>query len=228
MLGTINKAEVDMRKLNGKQIEELLTMATNAKNEGNALVDVFSELAKKYGVSAGGVRNLYYSTIKKGNAGELTARKSEVFTKEEENRLLKKILLAKRHSKSIREACLSVAQGDKKLAMRYQNKYCSMLKNERSTVMREILLQKQIFGSCYNPYATKSKMAEKRKLKREIDDLIKKIGEKCAEENRLLKKKLALYQKYMQDSESGGKEEKQSDAKKFLVKSVKNKLQRQT
>lgn len=184
-----------MQKLNEKQIKQLLAKAKSAIENKETLTSVFKSFANKYCLSAGSVRNIYYKTIKEGNGGELKAKRVILFEQDEAIQMLKSALTKRKKHSSMRQVFLDMAKGDKKLALRYQNKYCSMLKNQRGLVMREILAQKRKIGDCYNPYADKKHQLKRLQLKREIDYLIKKIGEKCSKENALLKRKLCEYEK---------------------------------
>ena len=109
--------------------------------------------------------------------------------------MLRKVLIARGKTRSMRAAFLEIAEGDKELALRYQNKYCNMLKKQRSTVLKEILYQKKSFGECFNPYLNQKKRDERSKLEREIQELVDVISEKCKIENDLLRQKIARYQK---------------------------------
>ena len=196
-----------MHKLSERQIEELMALAKEAKEQNSTLLQVFEEIANKYSLKAGSVRNVYYKRLKEGRGADgLMAKEVKPFSKEEQKDMLKRVLIARKHTNSMRGAFLEIAKGDEKLAMRYQNKYSNMLKKERSVVMREILSQKRFFGSSYNPYLSKNVKSERLKLKKEIDELIKRITEKCAEENALLKKKLAVYEKLVGTEQFGSSE----------------------
>ena len=119
-----------MHKLNEKQIEELFNGALQAKRDGVPLVDVFKEIAKKYNLSAGSIRNIYYLRLKNKSTSELTAKKIVPFSKEEEEEILRRILIARGKTNSMRSAFLTVANGDEKLALRYQNNIAICLKSK--------------------------------------------------------------------------------------------------
>ena len=206
-----------MYKLNEKQIKRLLQQANEANKRGETLSSVFKKTAEKYSMAQGSVRNIYYKTIKEGNFENLSAKKIVPFDKEEESKLLKRALYERRNYGSMREVFLNMAKGDKKLALRYQNKYCSMIKNKRSMVMREILAQKRVLGECFNPYIDKKNQAEKAKLKNEIDQIIKKITQKCSKENAELKVKLARYEMLNAKSDYEEILESEDNAKKFFI-----------
>lgn len=184
-----------MYKLNENQIKKLLQQAKQALKNGETLSSVFKKTAEKYSMAQGSVRNIYYKAIKEGKGGELKAKKVVAFSEEDASKLLKRALFERKRCSSMREVFLKMANGDKKLALRFQNKYCTMIKNNRSMVMKEIISQKSMLGDCFNPYMNKKIQAERLKLKSEIDLLIKKIAEKCRHENAQLKAKLLKYEK---------------------------------
>ena len=214
-----------MHKLNKKQIEELFSLAKKAKANGESLVDVFAVIAKKYGLASGSVRNIYYRQLKEQDKiSDLSAKKVVAFKKEEEEQMLKEVLLARKSTSSMREAFLIVANGDKKLARRYQNKYSNMIKKRRSFIMREVLIQKQLYGECFNPYMNQSNQLKRKKLKKEIDALIQTITQKCAPENQMLKRKLIEYEKLNLTSESFSDligEKQKSGAESFFKSKIK-------
>ena len=211
-----------MYKLNDKQIKRLLQQASDAIKNGETLSSVFKITAEKYSMAHGSVRNIYYKAIKERNFEDLKAKKVIPFDKEEETKLLKRALYERQNYSSMREVFLNMAGGDKKLALRYQNKYCSMIKNKRSMVMREILTQKKVLGECFNPYIDKKHQAEKTKLKREIEQIVKKITQKCSKENAELRVKLARYEMLNAKSDYEDILLNEDSAKSFFV-SEKNK-----
>ena len=220
-----------MHKLNQKQINELFANAKRAKERGETLLSVFKSTADKYSLSYGGVRNLYYKKVKESFVNGISVKKIMPFSAQEEDKMLRLLLRERKNCSSMREAFLKIANGDENLASRYQNKYSAMLKNNRQKIMKEVIFQKKISGSCFNPYMEKNKRLARAKLRREIDDLIKTIAKKCAYENELLKSKLIAYDKLCESDFSlkGVSEEdkilkqKDSIAKDyFLLKKDKN------
>ena len=184
-----------MHKLSDIRIKELISRAKVIKQNGETLVDLFEAFAKENGLSKGSVRNIYYKALKGGNGGGLKAKIVKPFSENEEKEMIRKVLFARKNTKTMKEAFLLVAKGDEKLAMRYQDKYGNLVKKRRADIMREIINQKRVTGSCFNPYLAKSQKEERVKLKKEIDELVKIISEKCVKENQLLKQKLSAYQK---------------------------------
>ena len=165
-----------------------------AEKNGVPLCKVFEKTARKTGLSSGSVRNYYYRVIAKKNAQIFSVKKRVLWTQKEENELLRKVLDERLKCGSTRAAVMNVAGGDKVLAMRYQNKFASMVKRQKAIVMREVLQQKQRLGRSYNPFISNRQSGKNAKLRKEIDALIKKIQNKCAKENEQLRRKIEEYE----------------------------------
>lgn len=201
-----------------KEKEKLISMAKDSKVKGYSLTKVFSEFAKETERASGSVRNYYYELIKSDEElfADLQASVILPFTKCETANILTKVLVGASEGKSIRKVIKELAQTDKE-ALRMQNKYRNVIKNERpfvEAVMRG--LDKK--GVKYlNPY---KKQREKRtfiynRLKREINGLLEKMDNK----EKLLNKELAKKIEELQQENKVLKE--QSNVVKFL--SLKNK-----
>ncbi len=184
-----------MRGFNENQKNELFQLAKNAKSQGLTLCDVFEKIAKKYGKAPGSVRNFYYKSVSEGNALDLKAKRLKRFSEIEENNLISAVISERKNGESLRSALIKIAGGDKTLAMRYQNKFANLIKKQRSKIMREVILQRERFGKSFNPYAYKNNCAKVQKLKREIDELINTINQKCTLESKQLKQKIIEYEK---------------------------------
>lgn len=188
-----------MRGFSETQKSELFELAKNAKSSGMTLCEVFESVAKKYGKAVGSVRNYYYKCVGEGKAEGLKAKTLKPFSQEEERELISRVLAERKNCGSLRKALLKVANGDKVLAMRYQNKFANLLKKQRIKVMREVILQRKKFGKAFNPYSFKNECEKRNKLKCEIEELIDAINRKCGAENELLKKKLLELEKLTPD-----------------------------
>ena len=194
-----------MAKINENQIKSLFTLAYEAKKRGESLSNIFSQTAKKLGMSKGSVRNVYYSTLKKAQndkecrhqflgENELSANKIVEFNDEESERLLTVIFTGVTFGKSVRRV-ISENTSDEKTALRYQNKYRNLLKHDKKMVEKVIKQIKAEYGKCYNPYESKP-IADFNlaRLKKEINSLYDKISQSVREENRLLKEKIKYYE----------------------------------
>lgn len=183
-----------VKGMNEKEKRIFIKKLKEAGEKGVPLCKVFEKTARKTGLSCGSVRNYYYRVTAKKNSETFTVKNRVLWTKKEENELLRKVLDERLKCGSTRAAVIAVAGGDKVLAMRYQNKFASMVKRQKAVVMREVLLQKQRLGRCYNPFTSRSQTGKNAKLRKEIDLLIKKIRNKCAKENEQLRRKIEEYE----------------------------------
>lgn len=118
------------------EIRELVQQ-TNSSDE-KILLKVFQKFASKYNRNMYSVRNFYYNLLRAERENSrvrdllmqngIKLQKTNHFTEFDEENLLKTLLLD--NGKSLRASCFELANGDKKLAIRYQNKYRNLLKNK--------------------------------------------------------------------------------------------------
>lgn len=159
---------------------------------GKSLSQGFKDYAKVSGKAAGSVRNLYYALAKfsRENA-EFTEKylggraiavdKGETFS-EEENTVISRINEFKSRGVSVRHATICLAGGDVKKALRYQNKYRSVLKQGASRI-KEIKPEKLVSSERFLTA----------RLKAEINRLSERLAAGYKRENaRLLKQVAAL------------------------------------
>lgn len=136
-----------MKKIN----EECVKYLINKIENGNNKQKVFEEVAKKFGVNKYTVRNFYYKFILKAKQNtmltnkynlNLEKHKTQNFARfsECEQQLLKTNIENKlKQGFSLRKACLSLANGDVNLMVRFQNKYRSLIKQNLSRENKNIL-----------------------------------------------------------------------------------------
>lgn len=123
-----------------EQISELVSLV-NEKGD-KSLREVFDDYARKHKRNLYSVRNFYYFLIREAERNykvrellinnEIKLGYTNHFGKEEERTVLKTILID--NKKSVRATCLMLANGDKKLAIRYQNKYRNSLKSNAKVI----------------------------------------------------------------------------------------------
>lgn len=147
---------------------ELFSQVSAARNAGKSLSTAFKALADRTGRSINSVRNFYYSQAKTFElvpevADKLGIKCSNVererftpFTDAEVQKLLEYILTARGAGKSVRKAIFELAGGDKKLALRYQNKYRSVLKSHRALVESTVKRLRACGIDCYDPFSSAS------------------------------------------------------------------------
>lgn len=146
------------------QTQELFDLCARARSNGNSLSAVFEAMAKKTSRSVNSVRNYYYSQAKTFElvpeiAEKLGIKSANVrrdgfvpFTDAEITHLVESVLTAKGRGKSVRAAISDMANGDAKTALRYQNKYRSVLRSHRALV-EKVMADLSARGVEYwNPY----------------------------------------------------------------------------
>ncbi len=185
--------ESDMRGFSEKERELLVQMARKSKVEGYSLTKVFDEYAVKTKRASGSVRNFYYSLLKEN--GKITeglhASAIKPFDKCETVKLVAEILKRASGGKSVRKVISQMADNEKE-ALRIQNKYRNVVKNERQLV-EGVMQGLERAGQAYkNPY---EKPVLKRgyayhRLQREINGLFEKIAQKEKKINEQLREKI--------------------------------------
>lgn len=197
------KGRVIMNKIYGfkenriKDFGEYLKRTENTKS----LTKIFSDYSATSGMSKGTVRNMYYALarackkdrdLKKTYWGEkeIKVNKSELFSPEKERELVKKVMFGKMNGKSIRKSVYELADGNERLALRYQNKFRNVAK-EKPSLIDEVSeeIEKET-GEKYDYRKTVGEFAYK-KLEREIDALVDRISADVKKENEELKLKVA-------------------------------------
>lgn len=194
-----------MKGLDDAQMKKLAADADEAKKNGKSVKEVFAKTAKENNMASGSVRNLYYASVKRAETDPFYAEKIFAgvkpdvakiieFDKAEARLIMKKILSAATDGKSIRRA-ISELSPDPKTALRYQNKYRSMLSRDRAAVEETIAEIKREKGRCFDPYRRPSEDELILRLKREINSLYDKISDDLRKENTILKAKIASLEK---------------------------------
>lgn len=129
-----------------EQTVELFELCACAHDKGRSLSAAFEQMAKKTSRSVNSVRNYYYGQAKTFElvpevAAKLGIKTAKVrregfvpFTDGEITDLVETVLTAKGNGKSVRAAIFEMANGDPKKALRYQNKYRSVLRSHRAGV----------------------------------------------------------------------------------------------
>ena len=193
-----------MKKLYGYKEKDILGFMNFLKNHKGNMSSAFSIYAKKVGKAKGTIRNMYYALAKTSKEDNVLQQKylsgksilvNEIvaFSKEEEKELVKQILILKGEGFSVRKAVFKLANGNAKLALRYQNKYRNSLKNK--SLVEEVLKEVNLRVGNKNilPFIKSKKIADSslEKLKAEIDGLVERISVKLQKENKFLKERIA-------------------------------------
>ena len=200
-----------MEKLYGYKTSDVVALAEYLKGKENqSLTSVFEKFGEKYGKAKGTVRNLYYALAKKSREDQsfckkylggqpIVVNKIVGFDGAEERSLIKEILSKKSQGFSVRKAIMTLADGDGKIALRYQNKFRNAIRNNPElieSVMAELNLSDQKDLVLVNHKTEKTiPTAHLERLKKEINDLVERIAYKTKEENAKLKEKISSLEK---------------------------------
>ena len=187
-----------MSKFRDEDYVKLFALAEETKKEGGSLGGVFAEVAGATGLAKGSVRNLYYKKLREKrdgtgksaflNGSGLTASRVLAFPKEEARDMAKKILIGAGKGKSVRRTISELAYGNEKVALRYQNKFRNMVKNEKPLMLSLIGEVRREHGYCFDPYDAKRGASDPISLlKSGIDSLCKRLTENAEKENEFLK-----------------------------------------
>lgn len=125
------------------EIKNLFKCVEKSKINGESLMTAFKKFAKSNNRKPNSVRNYYYEEIANLKNNEKRQKELNVdlskhqisttikFTLEETKSIVKEILRQKCLGKSTRCACLELANNDIQKMIRYQNKFRSVLKNNK-------------------------------------------------------------------------------------------------
>ena len=190
-----------MEKIYGysqKSVEKLVAFVK--QNKDMKKVDIFKAFAKKYKKKSGSVRNMYYALARQGET-LFSAKKVALFDREKEDEILTHVLIENRKGKSVRNALLSLAKGDYKLYLRYQNKYRVILKNDKKRLENLTLLLKES-GKIKEDFWATNEVKKRVKpfvfdrLSREVDSLIERYNlESISKDKELTKSAVTFYKK---------------------------------
>ena len=131
----------------------LFEQAKKARDLGLPLKAAFDQTARLTGRQPNSIRNFYYAKIKEeGLEAPMGASAFIPFTDEEIRHLLEQVLTLQAQGMSVRSITLKLGQGDRKAMLRYQNKYRSLLKNNRPLVEQTIQALRAAGKPAYDPY----------------------------------------------------------------------------
>ncbi len=162
---------------------------------------VIKNYSIKSGLKLGTVRNMYYALAKKSaidgefcqeylDGESIKINKITQFNTDSENKLINDITALKKEGYSVRKATFTLANGDNKLALRYQNKYRSYLAKNTKTNSSD--LTREIGNKKINDYTSSIGEVGLKNLKDAINDLVNKISLETKRENDYLKRRLSI------------------------------------
>ena len=163
----------------GWRMEEerlLFAQIEAGRKENQPLKAIFAQVAAATGRKPNSVRNFYYACLKREDSDQAPhAAPFQTFTAEEVRALMREVLAARANGISVRACVQRMADGDRKLMLRYQNKYRSVLKS-RPSMVREIMAEMTEAGEkTFDPYA--AQMTQAQPLHAGIAATIQKSGD---------------------------------------------------
>ncbi|MBE5754907.1 MAG: hypothetical protein E7340_06235 [Clostridiales bacterium] len=200
-----------MDKIYGYKEKDVLGLAEFLKTRGGeSLSKVFESYGEKFGKAKGTVRNLYYAVAKRSaedsdfcerylDGKPLSVGKIIEFDEQEESALIKKVLIAKTFGRSARSCIMELAEGDAKVALRYQNKFRNAVK-QKPQLIKTITEQLEMEGydiSKLSAKCEKQVISEENfeRLKEEINAMVAKIAMRERKENQELKERVSALEK---------------------------------
>ena len=197
-----------MENLYGFKKEDVLALIDFLKDKkGESLSCLFEKYARYSGKAKGTIRNLYYTISKLSLSDKafcekyldgkpITVEERVEFLPCQERALLTQIIKKKMDGFSVRKAVKALALGEEKLALRYQNKFRSLLKTSPSLV-KEIV--SNIKGASDIDLALSKRSAKPKfnemqvvRLKKEINSLFERTFIELKKENALLREELSV------------------------------------
>ena len=192
-----------MQKIYGYKQGDLIGLSCLIKNNKNLpLSQVLENYSIKSGKAKGTVRNIYYALVKLSQTDEqftkehlegkpLVACKIQSFNKRQEDELVNKIMLGIEKGNSVRQTVTELANGDSKLALRYQNKYRNLLCKD-PTLLYKVKSAKEVYNNLSDLPQAQLSQPLVDKLKKEIDSLVQRIALKEKKEVDFLRKRVAF------------------------------------
>ena len=196
-----------MQKIYGYKEKDMIELAAFiGGRKGETLSAVFEKFAEKSGKAKGTVRNLYYALAKRSatdaefrdkylGGEKIAVSVIKEFDGEEEKALLKSVLRGVAEGKSVRKSIAELCGDDAKKALRYQNKYRSVLKRKPDLIAQAVKEIKDETGRVV-AFAARPETSHAipefpfERLKREINGLVERISLKTRRENQALKERI--------------------------------------
>ena len=182
-------------------IKKLFAGVKEAEEKNQSLASVFSQLSKEMNCSTGSVRNYYYSQAKLFRLMPSLARQMgvetassrakpfETFDFGEARDIVKTALVNKAKGISVRATLMNMANGDEKKALRFQNKYRSILLHHKKTVHEIMDELRNSSTPFYNPYA---KTIVRPGEQTAIAGVLEKVDKLSGEEKEMLLRKILM------------------------------------
>lgn len=153
-----------------------------ARERRMPIIRAFEAVAERSGLKSNTIRNYYYRYIhahEELRKNEMVSKKDDfnqedaigkAFTDQETQELMRTMLIAQAQGESVRGCANRISSGDKRVLIRLQNKYRSIIAREPGYV-EELMLQMKSEGiTCYNPYT-------RERINRTVNESLKRTTE---------------------------------------------------
>ena len=159
-----NTASGEKQELQPELISIMKEEVGKARESRIPIIRAFEEIARRSGLKSNTIRNYYYRYIHANNkavmmdtedsAGSLNRDDAigRPFTEAETKALMREMLTAQARGESVRGCASRLGNGDKRMLIRFQNKYRSIVAREPEYV-KNLIKEIEAEGiPCYNPY----------------------------------------------------------------------------
>lgn len=169
-----------------------------ARDKNIPIIRAFEAIAKRSGLKANTIRNYYYRYLyvqdrSRKDSSENKLDSSDMigspFTEEETRELMRTMLIAQARGESVRGCANRLAKGNKRVLIRLQNKYRSIIAREPEYVEALIKELESEGIECHNPYSNKpairSSYQRLSKTDRENENLIDLLSQIMSNMNKI-------------------------------------------
>lgn len=119
-----------------QEIDTLQKHLSEAEQTGESLRSVFDRAAAELGRKPNSIRNFYYAQLRTQSEDAGRALPFETFSPAEVEQLVERVIIARAQGMSVRACVRQLADGDRTLMLRYQNKYRSTIRTRPELVRR--------------------------------------------------------------------------------------------
>ncbi|MDR3051282.1 MAG: hypothetical protein LBU67_06120 [Oscillospiraceae bacterium] len=161
------------------EVERLWAQVHWANDKGEPLRAVFERVGAELSRKPNSIRNFYYAQLKERQEPALKrALPFATFTEDEVRGLLRQVLSQRAQGLSVRACVQRMADGDRALMLRFQNKYRSTLK-ARPQLVRQVMQDMEAAGEPYVDPLTigRRQGRDPQPLYQEAVDTIQRIGD---------------------------------------------------
>ncbi|MGI6537885.1 MAG: hypothetical protein ACOX22_06050 [Caldicoprobacterales bacterium] len=162
-----NIAGTDKSELHPDLVSIMKEEVGKARQNRIPIIRAFDEIARRSGLKANTIRNYYYRYLHVSDEKEHVSTENSVplqageeaigrpFTEEETRAMMREMLISQARGESVRSCANRLGNGSKRMLIRYQNKYRSIIARKPEYV-EDVIRELEAEGiPCYNPYTRK-------------------------------------------------------------------------